>query len=294
MSRTSRTIGALALLALIGAAVAWAVIPGGDSDATTAASSPPATVVVAPPRPVREKPAHKKPDSDGTTAGPNPPAPDAAPPAEERPAQEKRRLGLSDRGQPIVWLRHGAQIPIRSAPGGKVIKSLGWQTPFKSRTVLSVFRQVGQWAGVPTPLLPTGRLGWVKLDPSKLRTGWTPYAIDIDLSQRAGQLRRGGRVLRSFPVTVGAPGTSTPTGRFAVTDVFRGNLNPAYGCCAIATTARQLHLPSGWIGGDRIAIHGTTGPLGVAASHGCVRAANEDVNALVKRVALGSPVVIRQ
>jgi len=262
MSRTSRMIGALALLALIGAAAAWAVLSGGDSDETTAASSPPAPAA---PQAVKEQPAHEKP-----------------------------RLELSDRGQPIVWLRHGAQIPIRSAPGGKVIKTLRWRTPFDSRTVLAVFRHAGQWAGVPTPLLRTGELGWVKLDPSKLRAGWTPYAIDVDLSERAAQLRRGNRVLRSFAVTVGAPGTDTPTGHFAVTDIFRGNLNPAYGCCAVATTARQLHLPSGWFGGDRIAIHGTTGPIGIAASHGCVRAANEDVNALVKRVRLGSPVVIRQ
>ena len=257
MSRTSRTIGALALLALIGGAVAWAVLSGDDSGETPAASRPPA--------PAASKPAHAKP-----------------------------RLELPNRGQPIVWLRHDAQIPIHSAPGGKVLKTVRWRTPFDSRTVLSVFRHVGQWAAVPTPLLPTGQLGWVKLDPSKLRAGWTPYAIDVDLSRRSAQLRRGDRVLRSFTVTVGAPGTSTPTGRFAVTDIFRGNLNPAYGCCAVATTARQPHLPSGWFGGDRIAVHGTSGPLGVAASSGCVRAADQNVSALVDRVQLGSPVVIRQ
>ena len=281
MSRTSRTIGALALLALIGAGVAWAVLSGGDSDETTAALNPP--VITVAPQPAREEPAHQK-----------PPAPAAPQPAKEKPAHEKPRLQFSDRGQPIVWLRHGARIPVRSAPGGKVVKTVRWRTSFESRTVLSVVRRVGQWVGVPTPLLPTGELGWVKLDPSKLRAGWTPYAIDIDLSSRTAQLRRGHRVLRSFSVTVGAPGTSTPTGRFAVTDTFRGNLNPAYGCCVVATTARQPHLPSGWFGGDRIAIHGTTGPLGIAASHGCVRAANRDVNALVNQVQLGSPVVIRQ
>jgi hypothetical protein len=257
MSRTSRTIGAVALLALIGGAAAWAVLSGGDSDETTAGSSPPA-------------------------------------PAASRPAPQKPRLELSGRGEPIVWLRRGAKIPIRSAPRGKLVKRVGWRTPFDSRTVLSVFRRVGQWAAVPTPLLPTGQLGWVKLDPSKLRAGWTPYAVEVDLSMRVAQLRRGDRVLRSFAVTVGAPGSSTPTGRFAVTDTFQGNLNPAYGCCAVATTARQSDLPSGWFGGDRIAIHGTYGPLGVAASHGCVRAANENVGALVKRVQLGSPVIIRQ
>ena len=142
--------------------------------------------------------------------------------------------------------------------------------------------------------MPNGQLGWVKLDPSRLRAGWTRYTIDVDLSSRAAQLRRGDRVLRSFTVTVGAPGTTTPTGRFAITDTFRGNLGPAYGCCALATTATQPHLPSGWFGGDRIAIHGTYGPLGIADSHGCVRAANQSVNLLVNRVPLGSPVVIRQ
>lgn len=257
MTRAWKAIGGLAALVLVGAAVAWVVLSDRNSDQTTSASSSRA--------PAASKPAHGKP-----------------------------RLELPDRGEPIVWPRKGARIPVRSAPGGKVVRTVGWRTPFESRIVFSVVRHVGQWVGAPTPLLPTGELGWVKLDPAKLRAGWTPYSIDVDLSSRAAQLRRGDRVLRSFTVTVGAPGSSTPTGRFAVTDIFRGNLNPAYGCCAVATTAHQQNLPSGWLGGDRIAIHGTSGPLGVAASHGCVRAANQDVSALVDRVRLGSPVIIRQ
>jgi hypothetical protein len=257
MTRAWKAVGGVAVLVLVGAAVAWAVLSDGDSDETTAASSPPA-------------------------------------PAAPEPAREQPRLEIPDRGEPIVWPRKGARVAVRSAPGGKVVKTVGWRTPFESRTVFSVVRRVGQWVAAPTPLLPTGQLGWVKLDPAKLKAGWTPYAIDVDLSSRAAQLRRGDRVLRSFTVTVGAPDSSTPTGRFAVTDIFRGNLSPVYGCCAVATTARQLNLPSGWLGGDRIAIHGTTGPLGVAASNGCVRAADEDVGALVDRVRLGSPVFIRQ
>jgi L,D-transpeptidase catalytic domain len=282
MRRASRTIGALALLAVVGTALAWAILSDRDSGETSAASI---RLEYVP-----QEPAHGEPRLELSDRGSSIPL---AHVPQER-AHERPRLELSDRGQPIVWLRKGAQIPVHAAPGGEVVDALGWRTPFRSRTVLSVFRRVGRWVGVPTPLLSTGRLGWVKLNPSKLRAGSTPYAIDVDLSQRAAQLRRGDRVLRSFAVTVGAPGTDTPTGRFAVTDTFRGNLNPAYGCCAIATTARQLNLPSGWLGGDRIAIHGTAGPLGVAASSGCVRAADEDVSALVDRVWLGSPVIIRQ
>src|SRR6476660_8644586 len=68
--------------------------------------------------------------------------PHAAPPPQ---AHREPRLGLSHRGQPIVWLRHGARIPIRAAPGGKIVKTLGSQTPFDSRTVLAVFGQHDAW-----------------------------------------------------------------------------------------------------------------------------------------------------
>ena len=99
--------------------------------------------------------------------------------------------------------------------------------------------------------------------------------------------------MRSWPVTIGAPGSDTPTGTFAVTDTFRGGLNPVYGCCAVALSATQPDVPSGWLGGNLIAFHGTAGTLGVAISHGCVRAADPDVSALVNRVPLGTPVFIR-
>jgi lipoprotein-anchoring transpeptidase ErfK/SrfK len=228
----------------------------------------------------------------GDSSTPGTPTPSAVAASKPLPAHPSQRLQLGRRGQPIVWLKRHASIPIRTEPGGRVIKRLGSKTEFGSRTVLAVFSHRGPWAGVPTPLLPNGRLGWVKLAPSRLRAGWTRYLVDVDLSARRVRLRLGRRVLRSFAATVGAPGSPTPIGRFAVTDTFRANLNPAYGCCAVATTATQPHLPSGWLGGNRIAIHGTQGPLGLAASHGCVRAANRDVSALVNRVPLGTPVAI--
>ena len=61
----------------------------------------------------------------------------------------------------------------------------------------------------------------------------------------------------------------------------------------MALSATQPNLPSGWLGGRRIAIHGTAGPLGIAASLGCVRAADADVSELIGRVPLGTPVFIR-
>jgi lipoprotein-anchoring transpeptidase ErfK/SrfK len=255
-------VAAVALVAAAGAA-AWLVLPDDDEGPGAAAAARPAPA-----------PAH----------------PGAG--REERHAFPT--LGLSPRGYPLIWPREGEEVPIRAEPGGKVLSHVGWKTEFGDRTVLSVFEHRGRWAGVPTASLGNGELGWVKLDARRLGSGWTPYSAVIDLSARHAELLKGDRVLRSFAVTVGAPGTDTPTGRFATTDEFVDTLDrAAYGCCAIALTARQPKIPSGWLGGDRVAIHGTMGPLGEALSHGCVRAADPDVQALQKALPRGAPVVIR-
>lgn len=212
------------------------------------------------------------------------------------PAEPKRLVLTRPKGAyPIVWVRSGAEVPVHSEPGGgKVVYVAERQTEWKSPTVFSVVKQAGEWAGVSTPEVRNGQLGWVRLDPDRLKASWTKTEIEIDLSQRAAVLREDGEVVRSFSVTVGAPGHDTPTGRYAVTDTFRGELNEsAYGCCALALSATQPNVPSGWFGGNRIAIHGTFGPLGIAASNGCVRAANDVASLLVERVGLGTPVFIR-
>jgi len=191
-------------------------------------------------------------------------------------------------------VKEHATVPLRTSPAGKLVKSESWQTEFGSRRAFSVVQTDGRWAGVPTPRLPNGQLGWVRIDPRRVRAYSTPYEISVDVSAREASLYKRDHVMDSFPVTVGVPGADTPTGRFAVTDTFIGNLNPAYGCCALALTATQPNVPSGWIGGTRIAIHGTTGPLGVAASHGCVRAADPNVRKLVNTVPIGTPVVVHE
>jgi lipoprotein-anchoring transpeptidase ErfK/SrfK len=221
-------------------------------------------------------------------------SPIAAPDVTGARAAPEPRLGLSRRGQAIVWLRRGARVALRAAPGRQAGQAAGLANAIRLSNRARRRRPSRLWGGPPTPLLPDGRLGWVKLDPTRLRSGWTPYSIDVDLSSRAARLRRAGQVLRSFAITVGSPTSPTPVGRFAITDTFRGHLNPAYGCCALATTATQPSFPSGWLGGNRIPIHGTTGPVGEAVSHGCVRADGRDVNALIERVGPGSPVVIRE
>ena len=91
----------------------------------------------------------------------------------------------------------------------------------------------------------------------------------------------------------GGKGADTPTGRFGVTDRLAMS-GSTYGCCALALSGHQPHLPPGWPGGDRIAIHATpaTATIGHSASLGCLRAATADVRALMHLVPLGAPVFI--
>jgi lipoprotein-anchoring transpeptidase ErfK/SrfK len=102
---------------------------------------------------------------------------------------------------------------------------------------------------------------------------------------------RGGVIVRRVEIAVGAAGSQTPIGRFAVTDQLTGFNTSAYGCCILALSGHQTNLPSGWTGGDRLAIHGGGG-LGSAVSTGCLHAGEADLRWLLRRVPLGTQVVI--
>jgi L,D-transpeptidase-like protein len=255
--RVSTWLATLGVVALAGAGVVgWLVLRGNDSEGAAPAAPPPPPVVV-------------------THQGPP-------------------KLELPKHGHPIVWVKQGEKLAIHTSPGGPVARWVGAHTKFGEPMVFSIVKQRGRWAGAPSPYLGNHSLAWFQLDPHRLKAATTRFEIRVDLSDYRATLRSNDRVVRAFSVTIGAAGTETPTGRFATTDEFVGTLNSsAYGCCALALTARQQHQLSGWMGGDRIAIHGTVGPLGIAASHGCIRASNPDVHMLQKTVPLGTPVIVR-
>ncbi len=196
---------------------------------------------------------------------------------------------------PALFVKDHHHAKIRTAPGGgALVTDVRSHTPWGSRTTLAVTGTEGDWAQVLTPDLQNGQPGWVKLDRRRLGYYSTYSAIEVDLSTRTATLITDGSPAGSFSVSIGAPGTDTPVGQFAVTDTFRGLTNPDYGCCALALTAHQPSLPTGWLGGNRIAIHGTFETVGYAVSHGCIRAANSDVRRLVSHVQIGSLVDIHE
>jgi lipoprotein-anchoring transpeptidase ErfK/SrfK len=227
---------------------------------------------------------------DATNAPAAAPAPDAT----EATGSGRYTVAVPQGYHPVVWVRAGERVAMHTEPGGgALVETVGRKSVFGSPSVFGVERQKHGWVGVTTPDLPNNQLGWMRLDPDRLASGASQYSVVVDLSDYEATLYKGNDRVRSFSVTVGAPASPTPTGKFAVTDTFRGGLASAYGCCALALSATQPNLPSGWLGGNRIAIHGTYETIGVASSHGCVRAANEDVSKLIDLLPLGSPVTIR-
>ncbi len=215
-------------------------------------------------------------------------------PAAERRRGPRRTDPLWDRrGFRLARVKPGARVSLFERPGRGLIARVDEQTEFRSPTVFGVLERRGGWLRVTTPIAADNRPLWIRAERRRLRFQTTRVSIRADLGERVAELRVGDEVKRRFGVTIGAAATATPIGRFAVTDVLTGGLNPVYGCCAIAISARQTELPPSWSGGDRIAIHGTSGPVGAAASNGCIRASDEDAAALAAAVPLGAPVLIR-
>jgi hypothetical protein len=234
-------------------------------------------------------------DTAGAPGSPRPTVNPAAKPPRAHPHHPVPSLAIQPRhGRyfAILAVRDGQEVPLRSSPGGRLIRTLSPLSEFGSPRVLSVVRSRGAWLGVTTPVLPDGELGWVRFDPLRMQRYWTRYSIKVLLGRRRMQLRYGDRVLHRFTVTIGAAASATPSGRFAVTDALDFGDSPDYGCCALALSGHQSHLPVGWLGGDRIAIHGTPGPVGEAASHGCIRATDETMHLLFRSVPLGTPVFV--
>lgn len=204
-------------------------------------------------------------------------------------------LGRPRRGTAfeIAHVREGARVDLESEPGGPIVARLGAKTEFGSPVSFSVVATRPGRLGVTAPQMPNGDLAWIARDPRKIDVYWTRWSIRADLADRSLELRYGTAPAGRFAVTIGGPGTETPPGRYGVTDGISFEDSPYYGCCALALSGHQTHdLPAAWIGGNRLAIHGTPDAVGNAESLGCIRATDETMRYLFRRVPLGTPVFI--
>ena len=72
------------------------------------------------------------------------------------------------------------------------------------------------WLGVMTPDAGNNRLGWIAQNATALsRVSWE---LKVSLAARRLTVLHHGKVVAQYTVAIGAPGSPTPTGRFAVTD----------------------------------------------------------------------------
>ena len=117
----------------------------------------------------------------------------------------------------------------------------------------------------------------------------------VSIPDRKLAVLEDGRVLKVFPVAVGAGDSPSPDGEFQIINRLS---NPTYYHPGKVIPAGPANpLGSRWIGLNLrgYGIHGTNAPrsIGKAASHGCIRMAKRDLEQFFDMVRVGDTVVIR-
>ena len=116
--------------------------------------------------------------------------------------------------------------------------------------------------------------------------------IVVSLPDRKIALFEDGRVVKVYPIAVGKHSTPSPNGSFHI--VSRVVKPTWYQPGKVVPAGPANPLGTRWmgLGYKGYGIHGTNRPksIGKAASHGCIRMRNQDVEDLFERVEVGDPV----
>ncbi|HLK19462.1 MAG TPA: L,D-transpeptidase [Bryobacteraceae bacterium] len=114
----------------------------------------------------------------------------------------------------------------------------------------------------------------------------------VSLADRKIALFEEGRVVKVYPIAVGKHSTPSPNGSFHI--VSRVVKPTYYQPGKVVPAGPSNPLGTRWmgLGFKGYGIHGTNRPksIGKAASHGCIRMRNADVEDLFERVEVGDPV----
>jgi lipoprotein-anchoring transpeptidase ErfK/SrfK len=116
--------------------------------------------------------------------------------------------------------------------------------------------------------------------------------IVVSLPDRKIALFEEGLLVKVYPIAVGKHSTPSPNGSFHIASRV---VKPTWyqpGKVVPAGPANPLGTRWMGLGYKGYGIHGTNRPrsIGKAASHGCIRMRNEDVEDLFERVEVGDPV----
>ncbi len=117
----------------------------------------------------------------------------------------------------------------------------------------------------------------------------------VSLRDRKLAVLEDGKVLASFPVAVGAAVSPSPTGEFEI--VNRISKPTYYHQGVVIPPGKDNPIGTRWVGLSEkgFGIHGTNAPksIGRAASHGCIRLRNRDMERLFAMLRVGDLVEIR-
>jgi lipoprotein-anchoring transpeptidase ErfK/SrfK len=117
----------------------------------------------------------------------------------------------------------------------------------------------------------------------------------ISIPDRKLAVLEGEDVIATFPVAVGAAASPTPAGEFQIVSRVA---NPTYyHPGTVIPTGKDNPVGTRWLGISKkgYGIHGTNAPksVGRAASHGCIRLRNRDMELLFTMLRVGDTVQIR-
>ncbi len=235
-------------------------------------ASPPVAVRV-PPRPA-ENPA----DAATPVASPHP-----------------RSVARPQTAQILVHLRHDLEAHARPWSGSPVVGTVTAFSKYYRVPIVAWIEQVsrdGHWGLLQLPYVSPRHEGWIPID--GLRRTTTRISVHIDLSERRIELFRGAERVYGAPAAIGASNSPTPPGRYFVTDRVAFWVGHYLGSFAFGISGIQPRLPSGWSGGNQLAIHGTNNPssIGQARSAGCVRVSETTLAQLKPWLRLGTPVIV--
>jgi lipoprotein-anchoring transpeptidase ErfK/SrfK len=174
---------------------------------------------------------------------------------------------------------------------GKSLHPSTWVSPNDAPWLLVLARPRADdnrcWVQVRLPWRPNAAAGWINANLVVVEK--TKWRIEVSTARRTLTLFKAGRSVRTTSVVVGKPSTPTPTGLFAIAWAVKWNPSDFLGSWVLELTAHSNALQQFDGGNGLVGIHGRGGaslrdPLGTAASHGCIRLANDSIDWLVRTV----------
>lgn len=122
-----------------------------------------------------------------------------------------------------------------------------------------------------------------------------PWTVLVSIPDRKLAVLVNGIVVAGFPISVGADESPSPTGEFTI--VNRVSNPTYYHEGSVIPAGKGNPVGTRWVGLSQkgYGIHGTNAPksIGKAASHGCIRLRNRDMEKLFGMLHIGDVVQIR-